>query len=345
MQFPYRPENENTVNFRPKLNRTWIILGVALLIGTLAAFAARSYLSSQIEAIEARSKGKTVKVIVASRELKRGDKLSSANVAVRAIPIEYTHSVAIAPEAFDRIDGQALAYPVHAGEMILWGLMEGKRVPTFSARVEAGHRAMTVAVDEISSISGLLEPGDLIDLLVTFERKGKKIIRPLLQGVQVMATGQQVVDSPREGERRQYSTVTIDITPAQAQNVILARDAGRVTALLRNPDDKKPMAGGNADMTALLGSVTPVVNTPADGIPVLYGGMKLTPENLAMGRPAPARTPAETRDEVMLQAPLPLATAVTAQQLPGAPPPRAPSANPAGAARVGEPINASRSNR
>ena len=333
------------MNFRPKLNRTWIILGVALLIGTLAALAARSYLSSQIEAIEARGKGKTVKVIVASRALKRGDKISSASVAVRDIPVEFAHSVAVTPEAFDRIDGQALAYPVQAGEMILWGLMEGKRVPTFSARVEAGHRAMTVAVDEISSISGLLEPGDLIDLLVTIESKGRKITRPLLQGVQIMATGQQVVDSPREGERRQYSTVTIDITPAQAQNVILARDAGRVTALLRNPDDKKPMAGGNADMTALLGSAAPVASTPTDGIPVLYGGMKLTPEALAMGRQASARGRADARDDLVLQPSVPATTAVGPQVLTGAGLPRTPLAGAATVARPAEPINASRNLR
>ncbi|MBC7512840.1 MAG: Flp pilus assembly protein CpaB [Herminiimonas sp.] len=333
------------MNFRPKLNRTWIILGAALLIGALAAVAARSYLSSQIEAIEARGKGKTVKVIVASRALKRGDKVSSASVAVRDIPVEFAHSVAVTPEAFDRIDGQALAYPVRAGEMILWGLMEGKRVPTFSARVEAGHRAMTVAVDEISSISGLLEPGDLIDLLVTFERKGRKITRPLLQGVQVMATGQQVVDSPREGERRQYSTVTIDITPAQAQNVILARDAGRVTALLRNPDDKKPMAGGNADMTALPGTTTPVASTAADGIPVLYGGMKLTPEALAMGRPAPARVQADPRDDLVLQAPVPGTPPVASKAPTIGAVPRSPPASPGAAARADEPVNAQRNIR
>ena len=333
------------MEFRPKLNRTWIILGIALLVGTLAAFAARSYLSSQIEAIEARGKGRTVKVIVASRELKRGDKVSSANVAVRAVPVEYAHSVAIAPDAFDRVDGQVLAYPVHAGEMILWGLMEGKRVPTFSARVEAGHRAMTVAVDEISSISGLLEPGDLIDLLVTLERKGRKITRPLLQGVQVMATGQQVVDSPREGERRQYSTVTIDITPAQAQNVILARDAGRVTALLRNPDDKKPMAGGNADMTALLATTAPTASPQGEGIPVLYGGMKLTPENLAMGHPMHVRSAADAGEDPLLQTPIQAPHAVPAAPSIGMPAARTSSASPVITGRVVDPVNPSRTNR
>ena len=274
---------------RLKRNKTWIVLGVALVMGSIAALGARGYLTTQMEAIEARGKGQTVNVLVAKRELKRGDKISTDTIAVRAVPLAYAQSSAISPEGFDRVDGQVLAYPVRSGEMILWGLMEGKRVPTFSARVEVGHRAMTVAVDEINSISGLLEPGDQIDLLVTVDRKGKKITRPLLQDVQVMATGQRAVDSPREGERHHYSTVTLDITPAQAQHVIMARDAGKVTALLRNPGDKHRIAGGNADMVALLADNA--VKQTETGVPVLYGGSaKLTSENLVMGTPAAART-------------------------------------------------------
>jgi pilus assembly protein CpaB len=279
------------VKLRYRLDKKWIILVVATTIGILAAVAASSYLSTQMAAIEARGKGKTVKLIVAKRELKRGDRISADTVAVRDIPVEYAQSSGIAPDTFDRVEGQPLAYPVHAGEMILWGVLEGKKVPTFSARVEAGHRAMTVSVDEINSISGLLEPGDLIDLLVTIDQKGKRLTLPLLQKVQVMATGQRVVDSPREGERRHYSTVTIDIAPAQAQQVILARDAGKITALLRNPEDHNRLAGGNADMTALLSTAGFQKPLEDAGVPVLYGGAtRLTPDALVMGRAvAPAR--------------------------------------------------------
>jgi pilus assembly protein CpaB len=278
------------VNNRLKRNKTWVIFGIALCIGLLAALAARSYLSTRIEAIEARGKGSTVKLLVAKRELKRGDKVSSDTVAVRDVPVDFAHSGAISPETFDRVDGQPLGYPVRAGELILWSLMEGKKAPTFSARVEIGRRAMTVAVDEISSISGMLEPGDLIDLLVTVDKKGRKITRPLLQKVQVMATGQRSVDTPRDGERRQYSTVTIDITPAQAEQVILARDAGKVTALLRNPGDHNGIAGGNADMVRLLGAGKDGSRMNADperGVPVLYGGSaRFAPEALVMGSSA-----------------------------------------------------------
>lgn len=271
--------------FKP--GKTWIVLGVALSIGLLAALAARSYLSSRMEAIEARGKGKMVNVVVAKRDLSRGAKLSEDSIAVRAIPADYAQSLAVTPDAFDRIDGQVLAYPVKSGEMILWGLMEGKKVPTFSTRVETGHRAMTVPVDEINSISGLLEPGDIVDLIATIDKKGKKITFPLLQSVQVIATGQRSVDDPKSGQRREYSTVTFDITPEQAQNVIVARDAGKITALLRNPQDTQ-IYGKKWDVAALLGLKGAAKDGGMDDrqVPVLYGGRgnKIPPEGLKLGQ-------------------------------------------------------------
>src|SRR5690606_18918337 len=147
--------------------------------------------------------------------------------------------------------GRAVAFDVKAGEMLMWSQMEGEKVPTFSTRIEAGRRAITVAVDEINSISGLLEPGDLIDLLVTVDQQGEKVTVPLLQGVRVMATGQRSVDDPKSGERRMYSTVTLNTDPLQAQNVVLAREAGRITALLRNPQDSTPLPGMQGDLAAL----------------------------------------------------------------------------------------------
>jgi pilus assembly protein CpaB len=280
-------------NFKP--NKTWVILGVAIGVGLLAAIVAGSYLSNQMEAIEARAKGKMGSVVVAKEDLPKGARLSTENVAVRPVPHDYAHSIAITPEQFDRVEGQLLAYPVKGGEMILWGLLEGKKVPTFSARVEAGRRAITVPVDEINSISGMLEPGDMIDLMVTLDQKGKKITFPLLQSAQVMATGQRAMDDPKSGERRQYSTVTLDTTPEQARNVIVAQESGKITALLRNPLDKQPAGKPYFDVAALLGirdSAGEGLAVDGRQIPVLYGGAsgKFPPEGLTLAKYADAAT-------------------------------------------------------
>jgi pilus assembly protein CpaB len=225
-----------------------------------------------MRAIQAGNQQRTVNLIVAKANLKRGDTLSSDNLALRPIPVEYAHSVAATPDQFDRLDGQVLGYPVKDGEMILWGMMETKKAPTFSSRVEIGRRAITVQVDEINSISGMLAPGDVIDLILSLDRSGVKISRPLLQGVRVMATGQRSVDDPVSGEKYRYATVTLDTTPAQAHQLIAAREAGKLTALLRNPLDH-----GQPDLASLPGPGSGPARAPhgersARTIPVLYGG-------------------------------------------------------------------------
>lgn len=278
--------------FRP--NRTWIIFGVAISIGGIAAFAARSYLTDQINEIEARAKGETIAVVVAKEDIPKGAKLSAANAAIREVPVEFAHSGAVTPDQFDRIAGQVIAYPIKSGEMVLWALMETQKVPTFSARVEPGHRAITVAVDEINSISGMLEPGDTIDLIATVDRGGRPSTFPLLQSVLVMATGQRSVDDPKSGERRQFSTVTLDTTPQQAQSLIVAREVGKLTALLRNPQDNQLIGKSREEVSpSQPGRLRQVSRT----VPVIYGGnlFRLSPDAFKLpaavsNDPDPARS-------------------------------------------------------
>ena len=58
-------------------------MGAALLIGLLAALAARHFLSAQIEAIQKRDKGRQVEQVVAKVALSKGSVISSDTVAVR----------------------------------------------------------------------------------------------------------------------------------------------------------------------------------------------------------------------------------------------------------------------
>jgi pilus assembly protein CpaB len=276
------------------VNKTWLSLGVALSIGLLTALAARSFLSHQIEAIEESNKHETVDVVVAKAELAAGTKLGKESLAVRKIPLDFVQSGAVRPEDFSRIDGKAIAYPIRSGEMIMWSQMETQRAPTFSARLVPGQRAITVVVDEINSISGMLAPGDLIDLMFAVEQGGQKVVLPLLQSVQVMATGQRVVDDPKSGEKSQFATVTLNATPEQAKNIIIARETGKLTALLRNPNDKEQIGNKSLDLAALFGNRRAAHRVGQD-VPVLYGGsgMKFAPEAMRLGGPhLPPQVPA-----------------------------------------------------
>lgn len=256
----------------PRKQKNLIVLGTALVVGGLAAYGAQSYLRGKLEEIESRDKNRAmVKLVVAKENLAKGSTLGSANLAVRPVPAEWAHSGAVTPDQFARVDGATLAYPAAAGEPLIWAQMEAPQPPNFSAELAPGHRAITVPVDEINSVSGMLAPGDLIDIVVTTRRQDKNFTFNLLQGMKVLATGQQtLVRQTQQGEQAQtYSTITLDTLPEDAKRIIAAREIGKITALLRAPGDQARVSTARSEAHALLGL------DRAGGVaqvPVIYGG-------------------------------------------------------------------------
>ena len=256
----------------------WIVLVVALALGVLAALGASNYLSQKMAEIEARSQdGDLVQVVVAKTSLPSGAPIGAETVAVREIPRTWAHSGAITPDQYGRAEGAALAHPAAAGEPILWAQLEGRRAPSFSARLQSGQRAVTVPVDEISSLSGMVEPGDRIDIVVSARNETRSFTFTLLQNVQVLATGSVAdPDAPEtQGLPRSYTTITLDTSPEDAKRVIAAREIGRVTALLRAPGDLAAVSGAITDARKLLG--LPAGDDGAvSTVPVIYGGGPIT---------------------------------------------------------------------
>lgn len=256
-----------------KINKNWIVLAAALAVGGLAAFGAKNYLSEQMAEIEAREKNKAmIKVVVAKTNLAKGSVLSPENMAMRLIPKEWAHSGAIMSDQFGRAAGAVLAYPANAGEPVIWSQLEGQRMPTFSARLAPGRRAVTVPVDEISSLSGMVEPGDLIDIVVSVKKDHQSFTFTLLQGVTVLATGTKASPQDDVADRgRGFTTITLDTSPEDAKRVIAAREIGRVTALLRAPNDDSKVSKERSDALTLLGLATG--SSPSgSSVPVIYGG-------------------------------------------------------------------------
>ena len=256
-------------------NRNWAVLGVAAVVGLVAAFSVQRYIQQRVDAVRPAADTPTVGVVVATDTLTPGTPLSSRNVAVRQVPREWAHSNAVFPHQFPNAETRRLTTNAAKGEPILWSQLEGSRATSFSALLSTGRRAVTVPVDEVSSISGMLEPGDAIDLVVSLRHGGKVKLLPVMQDVKVLATGTQVRDAPRgkavDGKPSDnYTTVTLDATPEDARRIMAAREIGKVTALLRAPGDTARTDMRIEEAHALLGLDKPGSGRP--GVQVLYGG-------------------------------------------------------------------------
>jgi pilus assembly protein CpaB len=250
------------------VNKSWIILVGALIFGGLAVFASSRYISQTISAERARLNPNVamIDVVVAKESIERGTNVGSENMAVRQVPAEYVPGTAVTPEQFANIEGARLAVDMRPGEILLRGTLEGADSATFATKVREGVRAMTVAVDEVNSLNGLLQPGDRIDLFFTARPPANSLngqrqperTALLMQNVLLLATGRQVRpavgDAAQPGVSRTYNTVTLEASPVDAQRLILAQKAGSLTAVLRGPTDKSPLLAATMDSRDLFGA-------------------------------------------------------------------------------------------
>ncbi len=225
------------------LNRNFIMLAVAAALGVGGVYVTNKFIESRIAEYEQALKGrqKMIEVVVPNRNLPRGTRIRAADLAIREVPAEYVHGGVVTEAKYRIAEGQRLAFPVDKGKPLLWAHLETGSVPTFSGKLPEGYRALTFPVDEINSVSGLLQPRDRIDLILTYRPKKTQVTVPLLQNVLVLATGTTIMPQKYNSQRAAgtaYRTVTVQVTPADAERIILAQAAGKITAVLRHPDDK-----------------------------------------------------------------------------------------------------------
>jgi len=286
--------------------RVGLIAFIAVAAGLLAAWSAREHLRERAALLDAQSQAArhtvTVARLVAAYDLPAGSRLHADHVAIRDLPVDYAASDTLAPERFGDIDGTVLNQPLRRGDAIVVAHVRHV-AQTFSARLETGHRAVTIPVDELNALSGMLVPGDFIDLYVSFDHNGRLTSALLLQGVRVLATGRQALgDGERDhdrNERVRYSAITLDVATEDAAKLVVARQTGRITAMLRHPEDTQSLrVAAHDDLAALLGitraprlqssvpvrvapsavlspQLTSVPATPAP-IPVIYGDQPLS---------------------------------------------------------------------
>jgi pilus assembly protein CpaB len=270
-----------------------LLFGGAIVLGTGFFFGAQHYLRAYLSAAEDKLAGQYTpkRIVVAATDIQAGDAVNSSNVAARKVPARFVSSNAVAPEDFDSIDGQKIVVALRAGDPIERGELERPDRPAFSATLVSGERAITFPVDEISSISGMLVPGDSIDLLYTgpgitqnsFGVKEAGVagpkellnVRPILQAVPVLATGKttqkRVVPTGDGGSKEvnmDFTTVTLQVLPSQAEEILMAQKLGVLTAVLRNPADAK---------TAKLDPLDETAFKRVAAAPHVNSGVRLTP--------------------------------------------------------------------
>lgn len=248
-----------------RVNSNWLLLGLALLLGGAAAYLGNHVLKQRMAQIDEdlRRSQEPVTVVVAKIDLSPGDAIVGENFAARQVPREFVNADAIRPNGFGAIENQRLAVGMKRGDMLLPVHADGQGAQVFSATLKPGRRAMTFEVDNVNSISGMLRPGDRIDLVYSgrgtsgASGSAEEVTRTLQSNVLVLATDQSIMRrDEKTGEVRSFTAVTLDLLPVEAQRLIVAKQSGKLTALLRHPDDKLANATAGLSPAGLFSAST-----------------------------------------------------------------------------------------
>jgi pilus assembly protein CpaB len=215
--------------------RGWLTFLIPLAMAVLAAWGVDQYLVMQKKDIEDRAKVPEVIRVVAIQNLSKGTVIGVEHLATRAIPKNWADVDTFEVDQAYELEGMILQKNMVSGQPFSAGLISAPASVALTSRLKPGRRALTIPVDHINAMSGLLQPGDSIDLFVTFEHEGKRVTSLLVSAVQVLATDQKLTESIiYDGDQaKQFSSVTLDVSPTEAIKLVSARQDGILTAVLR----------------------------------------------------------------------------------------------------------------
>jgi pilus assembly protein CpaB len=184
--------------------------------------------------------GTPISVLAAAREIAAGGRITKADLAVIKVPEAYVHPGAIRHGEEPQVIGRPLTGRIVAGQALQWSDFDtrpGGSAATLAAAVPKGQRAWTIPVDASASHSGLLSPGDRVDVLGNFSRaQNEHTTVTLLQNVVVLATGEQRAGA-NDPERRGFTTLTLSVDLEEAELLHFAAGRGVLGIALRARDD------------------------------------------------------------------------------------------------------------
>lgn len=238
-----------------KHRRALLMLGLAILLGVAAVLLASRWLLRQTPAASGR-------IVVAATDASPGQRLAPDMIKLAEWPVGSLPSGAL--RELRNLEGRVLRHPVQRGEP----LSEGKLAPAgasggLSALISEGKRAITVRVNDVVGVAGFALPGNFVDVLVHMQTDAEghaaqhAISKIVLERILVLAVAQEV--GRDDTKPRVVNAVTLEVTPAQAEQLDLARSVGALSLALRNQVDPQPGVTAGATKLSLLG----VPETPA----------------------------------------------------------------------------------
>jgi pilus assembly protein CpaB len=244
------------------IDKQKLILISGIILGIMAIVMAKMYLDQQKQAVQERAKAAIANlqsnqtaVLVAKQDISQGVVIEPDMLETSIVPNKFVQPQAVT--SLDRITGMITVAPIPKGEQISLSKLVHKKTSAgdLSGVTPSGKRAITIVVDNIASLSGMVKPGDYVDVLAVIQvpvqnQEGKLVgqtaVVPLFQNILVLAVGQNTGGA--SGPSGRYTEtpppsgnnlITLALRPNEANLIAFVQEQGKMRLILRSPADAK----------------------------------------------------------------------------------------------------------
>jgi pilus assembly protein CpaB len=228
------------------------VLGIALVAGIGAAFLASRSNPSQIAPLPPSTDG----VLVAAKDLTFGAVVDASDMRWEDWPKDHIPEglvrKSVSPDGVAELQGSTVRTNFAAGEPLRRDRMvKGPHSGFLAAILAKGSRAVAINIDTqgSSEAGGFILPNDRVDVIHIFQDEGAArngvansfVSQTILSNIRVLAIGQN--HQEKNGERFiTGSNATLELTPFQAETIVLAQRVGQLSLILRSMTDANAAA-------------------------------------------------------------------------------------------------------
>ncbi|MBY6344472.1 Flp pilus assembly protein CpaB [Providencia rettgeri] len=179
-------------------------------------------------------------VVVVKRDVKAGETLQADALQLAQWPAAPAQSF----NTLEALTGKTLRFDLEQGQPVLSSFI----AKSLASYLEEGERAVSIPIDVISGASHRVEPGDLVDIFITFN-SGNEVkdtqARLLMPRVRVLAYGGASLSGPDPAEANatnradtQARHAMLAVPLESVNELLLASRSGSLQLVLRAPKDE-----------------------------------------------------------------------------------------------------------
>lgn len=228
------------------------------IIAVIAAVATALIVFYYLKRIEASRPVQTT-VIEAVQDIPSGTQILPG--MVQETTVYETDVIPSAVTTTDDVVGMYASASMYAGEQIsskkVTDQSASSSAASFSYKIPKGMRTVTIAIDPTTSVAGMLQVGDHVDIIATYQKAvtdrdgsdgdlssgSETVTRFIADNIEVAALDQTIVRSEgssedgKDSSEQTYTTVTLFVTPDLAKALVYENATGSLVFTLRSPDE------------------------------------------------------------------------------------------------------------